>query len=67
MAVTIRIRRATSLEWSASTRILQLGELAVDTTLNKLKVGTGSNTFAQLPFLNVLPSELSELIQDNMF
>lgn len=66
MAVTIRIRRATSLEWSTSTRILQLGELAVDTTLNKLKVGTGNNTFAQLPFLNVLPSELSELIQDNI-
>lgn len=66
MAVTIRIRRATSLEWSTSTRILQLGELAVDTTLNKLKVGTGTNTFAQLPFLNVLPSELSELIQDNV-
>jgi hypothetical protein len=66
MAVTIRIRRATSLEWSTSTRILQLGELAVDTTLNKLKVGTGNNTFAQLPFLNVLPSELSEIIQDNI-
>jgi hypothetical protein len=66
MAVTIRIRRATSFEWSTSTRILQLGELAVDTTLNKLKVGTGNNTFAQLPFLNVLPSELSELVQDNI-
>lgn len=66
MAVTIRIRRATSFEWSTSTRILQLGELAVDTTLNKLKIGTGNNTFAQLPFLNVLPSEISELIQDNV-
>lgn len=66
MAVVIRIRRATTLEWSTSTRILQVGELALDTTLNKIKVGNGQYTFSQLPFLNVLPSELSELVQDNI-
>ena len=66
MSVVIRIRRATSLEWSTSTKILQVAELALDTTLNKLKVGDGSKTFSQLPFLNVLPSELSELVQDNI-
>lgn len=66
MAVVIRIRRATTVEWGASTRILQVGELALDTTLNKLKVGNGTQTFSQLPYLNVLPTELSELIQDNI-
>lgn len=66
MAVVIRIRRATSIEWQSSTRILQIAELALDTTLNKLKVGDGSKTFSQLPYLNVLPSEISEIIQDNV-
>lgn len=66
MAVIIRIRRATSIEWESSTRILQVAELALDTTLNKLKVGDGSKTFSQLPYLNVLPSEISEVIQDNV-
>jgi hypothetical protein len=66
MAVVIRIRRATSIEWESSTRILQVAELALDTTLNKLKVGDGTKTFSQLPYLNVLPSEISEVIQDNI-
>jgi len=64
MSVVIRIRRATSLEWSTSTKILQVAELALDTTLNKLKVGNGMYTWPNLPFINVLPSELAELSQD---
>lgn len=66
MSVVIRIRRATTTQWESSTRILQVAELALDTTLNKLKVGTGDKTFSQLPYLNVLPSEISEVIQDNV-
>lgn len=62
----IKIRRATSVQWGGSTRVLESGELALDTTLNKLKVGNGTSTFGQLPFINILPSELSELVQDNV-
>ena len=64
MSVTIKLRNATSTQWASSTRILAKGEFAVDTTLNKFKIGDGTKTFAQLDFVNVLPSELSELSQD---
>ena len=64
MAVKIKIRRSTSVEWAASLSILDQGELGLDTTLNKLKAGNGINLWSALPFINILPSELSELAQD---
>lgn len=62
--VTIKIRRATTLQWNTSTKVLSVGELGLDTTLNKLKVGNGSSLWNALPYLNVLPSEFVELTQD---
>jgi hypothetical protein len=62
--VTIKIRRATTLQWNVSTKVLSVGELGLDTTLNKLKVGNGSSLWTALPYLNVLPSEFTELAQD---
>lgn len=59
----ILIRRATNLEWASSTRVLQPGELALDTTLNKLKVGNGLQTFSNLPYINILPSEIAASVQ----
>ena len=64
MAVKIKIRRSTSVEWAASLSILDQGELGLDTTVNKLKAGNGINLWSALPFINILPSELSELAQD---
>jgi hypothetical protein len=64
MDMTIQIRRGTSVQWAASTRILKEGEIALDTTLNKIKVGNGSANWSSLPFINILPSELKELSQD---
>jgi hypothetical protein len=64
MASRIRIRRGTTTQWDASTKILESGELGLDTTLNKLKVGNGSSLWSVLPYINVLPSELTELAQD---
>jgi len=64
MAVKIKIRRSTSAEWASSLSILDQGELGLDTTLNKLKAGNGINLWSALPFINILPSELSELAQD---
>lgn len=64
MAVTIRIRRGTSQQWQNSTRVLQTGELAIDTTLNKIKAGNGVDIWNNLPFVGVQPSELTELVQD---
>jgi hypothetical protein len=64
MSSVIRLRRGTSAQWAASTLVLAPAELGLDTTLNKLKVGNGLYTWPNLPFINVLPSELSELSQD---
>jgi hypothetical protein len=64
MASVIRLRRGTSAQWAASTIVLAVAELGLDTTLNKLKVGNGVHTWPNLPYINVLPSELAELSQD---
>lgn len=62
----IKIRRATTSEWAASTRVLEEGELALNTTISKLKVGNGLSTFGQLPYINLLPSELSLNVQQEI-
>jgi hypothetical protein len=64
MASKIKIRRGTSSQWASSSKVLDQGELGLDTTLNKLKAGNGSSLWSALPFINVLPSELTELAQD---
>jgi hypothetical protein len=64
MTVVIKIRKGTSAQWAASTLVLAVAELGLDTTLNKLKVGNGVSTWSNLPYINVLPSEISELSQD---
>jgi hypothetical protein len=60
----IKIRRGTTTQWTASTRVLQVGELGLDTTLNRLKVGNGTATWTNLPFLTVDTAGLSETAQD---
>ena len=64
MALVIKLRRGTTGQWAGSSRVLQIGELGLDTTLNKIKSGDGASLWGSLPFLNVLPSELTELSQD---
>jgi len=64
MASRIRIRRGTTSQWNSSTKILESGELGLDLTLNKLKAGDGTSLWTSLPYINILPSELSELAQD---
>ena len=59
MASRIRIRRGTSAQWAQSTKILEVAELGLDTTLNKLKSGNGVSVWNNLPFLHVTPLELT--------
>ena len=35
----VQIRRGTTTQWNQSTKVLKVGELGIDTTLNKLKIG----------------------------
>lgn len=64
MSSVIRLRRGTSAQWADSTIVMAVAELGLDTTLNKLKAGNGVHTWNNLPYINVLPSELAELSQD---
>lgn len=64
MSSVIRLRRGTSAQWAASTVVMAVAELGIDTTLNKLKAGNGVHTWNNLPYINVLPSEIEELSQD---
>ena len=48
----IRIRRGTTTEWNASTRVLLVGELGIDTTLNRIKAGNGTNVWSALAYLD---------------
>jgi hypothetical protein len=59
----IKIRRGTTTQWTASNRVLQLGELGLDTTLNKLKAGNGTTAWSSLPFLQA-DVDITELSQD---
>ena len=47
----IQIRRGTTQQWTQSLRVLRLGELGLDTTLNKLKAGDGIRFWNDLPFI----------------
>jgi hypothetical protein len=59
----IKIRRGTTNQWTASNRVLQVGELGLDTTLNKIKAGNGSTAWLSLPFLQA-DADVTELAQD---
>ena len=51
MSVVIKTKRGTTEQWNNSTTPLQIGELGLDTTLNKLKAGNGTSLWEDLPFL----------------
>ena len=47
--IIVLLRRGTTAEWAASTKVLWRGEAGVDTTLRILKVGNGVDLWAALP------------------
>lgn len=51
MATQIKLRRDTAANWDFYNPILALGEPGYDTTNNKIKVGDGTSTWAQLVYL----------------
>jgi len=62
----IKIRRGTTTQWNASTRVLQVGELGIDTTLNRIKAGNGVAVWSALPYLSLSSAEIEELSQDSV-
>jgi hypothetical protein len=62
----IKIRRGTTTQWNASSRVLQVGELGIDTTLNRIKAGNGVSVWSALPYLSLSSAEIEELSQDSV-
>jgi hypothetical protein len=50
MATKIQLRRDTTVNWAAGNPVLAEGEIGIDLTLNRMKVGDGAKTWALLPY-----------------
>jgi len=58
MANRIQIRKDTTANWGAANPILLSGELGLDTSLRKIKIGNGTSTWSALSFYTGEPSQL---------
>lgn len=56
----IQLRRATEQEWIDYNPILRVGEPALSTDKNKLKIGNGTDRWADIPYL--LETEYQQII-----
>ncbi len=64
--VSYRLRRDTTLNWATFNPVLKSGEIGLDTTLNKFKIGNGTSAWSLLTYANILASDLaSELATHN--
>lgn len=59
MAVTIKLRRGTTTQWSTNNPILAEGEIGIDTTVDRFKVGDGATAWNSLAWAENLPSQTS--------
>lgn len=50
MLVQQQFRRGTTTEWSSANPVLKSGELGLDTTLNKFKIGDGTTVWNSLSY-----------------
>jgi hypothetical protein len=62
MNVTFKLRRDTTANWTTYNPVLQAGEIGIDTTLNKFKIGNGSSAWGILNYANLLASDLTSAI-----
>lgn len=58
----IKLRRDIASDWTTLNPTLLAGEIGIDTTNNKIKIGTGSATWTALPYATLTPSEINALI-----
>lgn len=59
----IQFRRGAASAWSSS-EVLYAGEIGLETDTGKFKIGDGTTTWGSLGYAAVLPSDLTESIQD---
>lgn len=53
----IQIRRGTSAEWTAANPILAVGEFGLETDTRRIKIGTGSDVWTQLLYVDAGPPQ----------
>lgn len=62
----IQVRRGTlaagAYQWT--TQVLYAGEIGFESDTGKFKIGDGTTSWASLPYAAILPSDLTELVQD---
>ncbi len=52
MAIQIQLRRDTATNWTTNDPVLANGEIGIDTTVSKFKIGDGSTTWNSLSFVS---------------
>jgi hypothetical protein len=62
MAVQIQLRNDTAANWISANPTLARGEVGVEIDTNKMKIGTGTATWADLPYIGIDTEELVPLV-----
>lgn len=62
LTTQIILRNGTSSEWEASTKILKLGEVGIDTTKNEIRIGDGTHTWKDLKIAGADQKAIQTLI-----
>lgn len=62
LTTQIILRNGTSSEWEASTKILKLGEVGIDTTKNEIRIGDGEHTWKNLKIAGADQAAIQALI-----
>ena len=62
LTTQIILRNGTTTEWEASTKILKLGEVGIDTTKNEIRIGDGEHTWKDLKIAGADQKAIQALI-----
>lgn len=62
LSTQIILRNGTTSEWEASTKILKLGEVGIDTTKNEIRIGDGEHTWKDLKIAGADQAAIQALI-----
>lgn len=62
LTTQIILRNGTTDEWKASTKVLKLGEIGIDTTKNEIRIGDGTHTWKDLKIAGADQEAIQALI-----
>lgn len=62
LTTQIILRNGTTTEWEASTKVLKLGEIGIDTTKNEIRIGDGMHTWKDLKIAGADQAAIQALI-----